>query len=113
MVSTRGSAGGSSRTPIPSLHSTSTGACTEPFGFGGDCLDEMIPAPWVHRDEPRLHEVMKRARALRVPLEVVTGSAPGWANPGLGSGGRASSRTREGATGRAGSRVRIDGKRPA
>jgi hypothetical protein len=53
------------------------GAVRLRWGF----LDERIPAPWVHSDEPRLYHLMKRARGLRVPLEVVIGSAPGWADP--------------------------------
>lgn len=53
------------------------GAVRLRWGF----LDEMIPAPWVHRDEPRLYDLMKRARELRVPLEVVIGGAPGWVDP--------------------------------
>lgn len=53
------------------------GAVRLRWGF----LDEMLPAPWVHRDEPTLHDLMKRAHALRVPLEVVVGSAPGWGDP--------------------------------
>jgi hypothetical protein len=53
------------------------GAVRLRWGF----LDEMIPAPWVHRDEVRLYDIMQRAHALRVPLEVVVGSAPGWADP--------------------------------
>ena len=44
-------------------------------------LDERIPAPWVQRDETSLYDVMTRARELAVPLEVVVGSAPGWADP--------------------------------
>jgi hypothetical protein len=44
-------------------------------------LDETIPAPWVHRDEPVLYHLMRRAHDLGVPLEVVVGSAPGWADP--------------------------------
>jgi hypothetical protein len=44
-------------------------------------LDERLPAPWVHGDEPYLGEMMKRALALRTHLEVVVGSAPGWADP--------------------------------
>ena len=44
-------------------------------------LDEKIPAAWVHRDEPTLYHLMKRAHELGVPLEVVVGSAPGWAVP--------------------------------
>jgi hypothetical protein len=44
-------------------------------------LDEMLPAPWVHRDEPTLHKLLKEAYDRGVPLEVVVGSAPGWADP--------------------------------
>ena len=53
------------------------GAVRLRWGF----LDEKIPAPWVHRDEPTLYNLMKRAHELRVPLEVVMGSAPGWTDP--------------------------------
>jgi hypothetical protein len=44
-------------------------------------LDERIPAPWVHRDEPTLYTLQRQALELGLPLEVVTGSAPGWADP--------------------------------
>jgi len=44
-------------------------------------VDEMLPAPWVHRDEPTLYSLLKEAQARDVPLEVVVGSAPGWADP--------------------------------
>lgn len=44
-------------------------------------LDERLPAPWVHRDEPYLGELMKQALALGIKLEVVVGNAPGWADP--------------------------------
>jgi hypothetical protein len=44
-------------------------------------LDEMIAAPWVHPDEPRLYTLMQRAQAQGLPLEVVVGNAPGWADP--------------------------------
>jgi hypothetical protein len=44
-------------------------------------LDEMLPAPWVHRDEPTLFDLMKRAYTSGVALEVVVGGAPAWANP--------------------------------
>ena len=44
-------------------------------------LDERLPAPWVHRDEPYLGELMKQGLALGVPVEVVVGSSPGWAEP--------------------------------
>jgi hypothetical protein len=44
-------------------------------------LDEMLPAPWVHRDEFRLHHLLKEAYERGVPVEVVVGSAPGWAEP--------------------------------
>lgn len=44
-------------------------------------LDEMIPAPWVHRDEETLYGLKVRARELAAALEVVVGSAPGWKDP--------------------------------
>jgi hypothetical protein len=44
-------------------------------------LDERLPAPWVHRDEPTLYVLKKQALELGLPLEVVTGGAPGWADP--------------------------------
>jgi hypothetical protein len=53
------------------------GAVRLRWGF----LDEMLPAPWVHRDEPMLHDLMKLAYMRGAPLEVVVGSAPGWADP--------------------------------
>jgi len=53
------------------------GAVRLRWGF----LDEMIPAPWHHRDEPTIYHLMQRALALGFPLEVVVGSAPGWADP--------------------------------
>ena len=53
------------------------GAVRLRWGF----LEEMIPAPWVHRDELRLYGLMRRAHEERIPLEVVVGSAPGWVDP--------------------------------
>ncbi len=53
------------------------GAVRLRWGF----LDEMSPAPWVHRDEPVLYNLMSRAHELGVPLEVVIGRAPGWTDP--------------------------------
>lgn len=44
-------------------------------------LDEMLPAPWVHRDESTLYDLLKQAHERGVALEVVAGSAPGWADP--------------------------------
>ena len=44
-------------------------------------LDEMLPAPWVHRDEPVLYDLKRKAQALEVKMEVVTGSAAAWDNP--------------------------------
>lgn len=44
-------------------------------------LDEMLPAPWVHRDESTLYHLLKEAHERDVPLEIVAGSAPGWADP--------------------------------
>lgn len=53
------------------------GAVRLRWGF----LDEFIPAPCVDRDEPTLHSLMESAHATKVPLKVVVGSAPGWAEP--------------------------------
>ena len=53
------------------------GAVRLRWGF----LDEMLPAPWVHRDEPTLHHLLKEAHTRGVPLDVVAGSAPGWTDP--------------------------------
>lgn len=44
-------------------------------------LDDHLPAPWVHRDEPSLYILKQQALQLGLPLEVVTGSAPGWEEP--------------------------------
>jgi len=44
-------------------------------------LDERLPAPWVHSDEPVLYTLMRRAHDLGSPLEIVAGSAPGWTDP--------------------------------
>ncbi|MBI5446721.1 MAG: hypothetical protein HY900_36580 [Deltaproteobacteria bacterium] len=44
-------------------------------------LDEMIPAPWVHRDESTLFDLLREAETGGETLEVVWGSAPGWADP--------------------------------
>lgn len=53
------------------------GAVRLRWGF----LDEWIPAPWVHRDEPVLHDLMEQALGEGAALEVVTGHAPGWEEP--------------------------------
>jgi hypothetical protein len=53
------------------------GAVRLRWGF----LDEMLPAPWVHRDEQTLHHLLKEAYTRGVPLDVVVGSAPGWTDP--------------------------------
>ena len=44
-------------------------------------LDEPLPAPWVHDDEVTLHKLMDQSRQRGVPLQVVVGTAPGWADP--------------------------------
>lgn len=44
-------------------------------------LDEMLPAPWVHRDESTLYNLLNEAHQRGLPLEVVVGSAPGWTDP--------------------------------
>jgi hypothetical protein len=53
------------------------GAVRLRWGF----LDEMILAPWSPRDEHGLHDLKRRARDLGKALEIVVGSAPGWAEP--------------------------------
>lgn len=53
------------------------GAVRLRWGF----LDEMLPVPWVHRDEATLHVLMREAHARGVDLEVVVGAAPGWEHP--------------------------------
>lgn len=44
-------------------------------------LDEMLPAPWIHRDESTLYHLLKDAHERQLELEVVVGNAPGWADP--------------------------------
>jgi hypothetical protein len=44
-------------------------------------LDEMIPAPWVHRDEHTVYDLLRQAHRAGAALEVVLGTAPGWADP--------------------------------
>lgn len=44
-------------------------------------LDDWIRVPWVHPDEPTFYALMRQAHALDTPLDVVVGSAPGWADP--------------------------------
>jgi len=53
------------------------GAVRLRWGF----LDEMIPAPWVHRDERGLYDLMREAQERDQALEVVAGTAPGWVEP--------------------------------
>ena len=52
-----------------SLH----GAVRLRWGF----LDEMIPAPWVHRDERTLYDLVKRAHELRAYERRYGGTAVG------------------------------------
>ena len=44
-------------------------------------VDEMLPAPWVHRDESTLFNLLKDAHQRGLPIEVIVGSAPGWKDP--------------------------------
>ncbi|MGH7613472.1 MAG: hypothetical protein ACREMW_05420, partial [Gemmatimonadales bacterium] len=53
------------------------GALRLRWGF----LDERLPVPWVHRDEHTLYDLITRAHESGVPLDVVIGRAPGWADP--------------------------------
>jgi Plasmid pRiA4b ORF-3-like protein len=53
------------------------GAVRLRWGF----LDEHIPAPWHHKDEPTLYALIREAHQQGRVIEAVTGSAPGWADP--------------------------------
>lgn len=53
------------------------GAVRLRWGF----VDEMLRAPWVDRREPTLYDLERQSLERGVPLEVVVGSAPGWADP--------------------------------
>jgi len=44
-------------------------------------LNQMFPAPWSPRDEPKLHDLLEAAADADVPVEVVVGSVPGWSDP--------------------------------
>jgi hypothetical protein len=44
-------------------------------------IDERLSAPWVDFDEWTLGGLMKHAHTHDLPLEIVVGSAPGWADP--------------------------------
>ena len=44
-------------------------------------LDEHLTVPWVHRDEEKLYHLKDQSYRRGVPLEIVVGSAPGWADP--------------------------------
>ena len=53
------------------------GAVRLRWGF----LDEMFRVPWVHRDELRLHDLMRQASKQGQAIEAVIGSTPGWTKP--------------------------------
>jgi hypothetical protein len=44
-------------------------------------IDEMLEAPWSHRDEPRLYNLKESALEMNAPLEVIVGTAPAWEEP--------------------------------
>ena len=45
-------------------------------------LDEMIAVrDWAHPGDLSVYAVLRRAAELRAPVDIVTGSAPGWADP--------------------------------
>lgn len=48
-------------------------------------LDELLPAPWHHHDEPTLHSLMREAHELGMGLTAVVGAAPGWDDPWSGA----------------------------
>ena len=41
----------------------------------------MLPVDRAVPGEPHLHEILERARAAGAPVDLVVGSAPGWADP--------------------------------
>jgi hypothetical protein len=53
------------------------GAVRLHWGF----LDERIPVTWKHMDEPSLYSLVREAFEKGREIAVVTGSAPGWADP--------------------------------
>lgn len=53
------------------------GALRLHWGF----IDERIPAPWHHWDEPTLRTLIHQAHEQACAIEVVIGSAPGWSDP--------------------------------
>jgi hypothetical protein len=44
-------------------------------------LDETVPVEWAVRGDPSLYETLEALRASHQPAEIVSGSAPGWADP--------------------------------
>lgn len=44
-------------------------------------LDETVPVEWAVRGELCLYETLEAIRASHQPVEIVSGSAPGWADP--------------------------------
>lgn len=44
-------------------------------------LDEVLSVDWALPGEPHLHEVLRRAKDAGVQVDLVVGSAPGWADP--------------------------------
>ena len=44
-------------------------------------VDDMLPAPWIHADEPKLQNLMNSSYALDVPLRIVLERAPDWSDP--------------------------------
>jgi hypothetical protein len=44
-------------------------------------LNEVLPLGWDTRGDPRLRQILDRARAAGALVEIVTGSVPGWEDP--------------------------------
>ncbi len=44
-------------------------------------LDEVLGVDWVLSGDPHLYDILNRARQAGVPVDIVVGSAPGWADP--------------------------------
>ena len=44
-------------------------------------VDDRLPVPWVHRDEPTLYRLIQEAKEKGLELEIVTAMPPSWKNP--------------------------------
>ncbi len=50
-------------------------------GLASGSIEEWVPVPWVHPDEPMLYDLKEQAFQNGQVIDVVFGSAPAWENP--------------------------------